>query len=469
VSRNLPLLVALAVLLAASPAQAAKPKVIRPRQTEPAGYEQAAEGRHVRIIHPEAKLAQQSVPVPLGSRFTKAAEPKTDPALEVKQAPAGEMTNYTIKPMEMGSSFHGHDLEAEGTTGGCDCGDPACGEGCQDCGCGEGGCPDGNCPLPEQCGPPCDVCGELFCTCEPYWRHRSYVFGEYLYLLPADADLAHAMQQNGTGGLGTVPAGDVGVLQPDFTSAYRIGFGVALSCEASIGVSYSNFHSHTTDTVVAPPGVGGTVGSLVMHPATINAGSTSQLVTAGYDIDYQLVDVDYRRILSGGCRHAINYLVGVRYGKLEQEFSQLGNFSPPTGTIRTSTNIDFEGVGLRAGLDGEHQLGASCFAVYGKAAIDVLFGEFRSSYTQLDTLSTIVQAQQNWKDMRSLPILDYEVGLQWTSRGGHWRATAGYYTAFWYNTVTTGEFIQAVQGADFVGVGETLSFNGFVSRVEFRF
>lgn len=330
-----------------------------------------------------------------------------------------------------------------------DCASGGCEDGC------ETGCEDG-------CGMPC---------CEtPFWTHRTYLFGEYLYLLPTDVDMAHAIQQNGVGGPGTVPAGAVGVLQPGFTSAYRAGFGVAIGCNATIAASYSNFHTHTTDTLAAPLGiVGGTVASLVFHPESLNAGSTSSLVDASYGLHYQLADIEFRRLLSGSCKHAVNYSVGVRYGKLQQGFLQIGNFAPPTGTIQTTSDIDFEGVGLRAGLDGEHRLGYSGFAGYGKLSMNVLFGEFRSSFLQLDTTTTDVQANSTWNDRRVVPLLDYEVGISWTSRNGHWRASTGYYTAFWFNTITTGQFVQAVQTADFVDLGETMVFNGLVSRVEFRF
>jgi hypothetical protein len=294
------------------------------------------------------------------------------------------------------------------------------------------------------------------------------VYGEYLYLLPTDADMAHAFQQNGVGGPGTVPDGRVGVVQPDFTSAFRIGFGVALGPCASVGASYSRFDSHATDELAAPQGVGGNVQSLVLHPNSINAGSTSSLVNAALDIDYQTADLEYRRLISSNYKHGVNYGVGARYGKLEQEFLQVGDFAPPTGRIQTTTDIKFEGVGLRAGLDGEHRLGCTGFAGYGKLFMNVLFGEFRSAYTQLNTTTTVVQANSTWDDRRVLPVLEYEVGLSWTSRNGHWRTASGYYTAFWYNTVTTGQFVQAVQNADFVDVGETLAFNGFVTRIEFR-
>ncbi|REK09449.1 MAG: hypothetical protein DWQ37_18605 [Planctomycetota bacterium] len=333
-----------------------------------------------------------------------------------------------------------------------------------------GSCSSGECEVYyDECVEPCTDCGMMDCCCIPYWAHRSYVYGEYLYLLPTDVDMAHAFQQNGTGGLGTVPLGQTGVVQPDFNSAYRTGFGVALGCYASIGASYTNFHSHATDQLNALTGLGDNVQSLVLHPNSINAGSTFTEATAALDIDYQLADIDYRRLLSYNDCHFINYAAGVRYGKLSQDFIQIGELAPPTGTLQTTSYIDFEGVGLRAGLDGEHRLGRSRLAAYGKGFINVLFGEFRSAYQQLDTTTTDIQALSTWNDRRVVPMLEYEVGMSWTSCRGHWRLSAGYYTSFWFNTITTQQFVQAVQNADFVDLGETMSFTGLVSRVEFRF
>lgn len=324
------------------------------------------------------------------------------------------------------------------------------------------------CGLDGNCGNCCNDCGMMNCCCTPYWAHRTHVFGEYLYLLPSDVDMAYAFQQNGTGGLGTVPAGSVGVLQPDFQSAYRAGGGVALGCYASINASYMRFDSHTTSSLSAPQGVGGNVQSLVLHPNSLNAGSTASLVDSALDLSYQLADIEYRRLLRWDYQSALNYSVGARYGKLGQGFSQLGDFAPPTGTISTTSDITFEGVGLRGGLDAERRLGCSRFAGYGKIGLSMLFGDVRAAYQQFNETTTEVQAFSSWRDQRVVPLLEYEVGLNWTSRRGRWRASIGYYTNFWFNTVTTGQFVQASQFADFVDLGETISFTGLVSRIEFR-
>ena len=95
-----------------------------------------------------------------------------------------------------------------------------------------------------------------------------------------------------------------------------------------------------------------------------------------------------------------------------------GDFAPPAGTIQTNTKITLDGIGLKTGFDGARQFGCSGFSFYGKGFISVLFGEFNSSYTQVNNTTTVVQANSNWSDQRVVPILEYELGINWTSVSG---------------------------------------------------
>jgi hypothetical protein len=329
---------------------------------------------------------------------------------------------------------------------------------------GSGGCADGSCDGSCDCGS--NHCAQCSGCAAPWWVHRSFLFGQYLLLHPSGVDVAHAMLAE-DGGL--VPAGQVGTVDQDYTSAYAAGFGIALNACSSIQTSYTNFHSHNTDALAAPGISGVGVRSLVLHPSSGFALSPSFLLQATSDIDYQLVDVDYRRLLTAGCQFALNYSVGARYAKLTQDFQQFGVFIEPPGAILTRTGINFEGGGLKAGLDGMQRLGNTRFGVYGQGALGLIFGTFDSNYLQLETSTATVQAASSWSDERVVPILELEVGLNFTSHNGRWRASAGYYTAFWFNTIATPEYVQAVQTADFVGLGETIAFDGLVSRLEFRF
>ena len=99
----------------------------------------------------------------------------------------------------------------------------------------------------------------------------------------------------------------------------------------------------------------------------------------------------------------------------------------------------------------------------------MIFGQFDSNYLQYDQTTASVQAASNWSSTRVVPILEYEVGLNFTSCNGRWRWSSGYYTAFWFNTVATPQYVQAVQNADFVNLGQTIAFDGLVSRLEYRY
>jgi hypothetical protein len=65
--------------------------------------------------------------------------------------------------------------------------------------------------------------------------------------------------------------------------------------------------------------------------------------------------------------------------------------------------------------------------------------------------------------------VDFELGLAWTSCNQKWRLSAGYLAQFWFNTLTTPEFVNAVQTNNYTDRGDTLSFDGATARIERRF
>lgn len=326
-----------------------------------------------------------------------------------------------------------------------------------------GSCGGNSCTSCENCCNPCKCC------CTNMWDHRTGAFGEFMYLRPFGANVSYGIQQNGVGGLGTAPAGDVGVISPQFDAGYRVGAEWACCCTSGIRATYTNYQTETNDTLLQAGGIGGTAASLLLHPGTISAASTFSELDAFQDIKFQLVDIDYSTLINECCSHAVNFNIGVRYAHLGEDFAQIGVFSGAEGEEDVFTRIRFDGVGLRTGLDGQWKIGDSRFAAYGWGFINVMFGEFASRYQQFNATTTTVEAASNWSDDRCVPILDYEVGLRWTSCNGHWQIGTGYYTAFWFNTVTTGDFVRAVQSNDFTHVDKTIAFTGFTTRVEFRF
>jgi hypothetical protein len=315
----------------------------------------------------------------------------------------------------------------------------------------------------SQCGQ-CDQCGGgCGCQCRPFWAHYNSYFAESLFLKPRGIDMPYANQLNGAG----LPGGNVGVADPNFTLGYRVGVTKALSDISSVAFTYTNFQNHVSDSITAPHN--GFLNSLVLMPGSPAANANTSSLAANYNINFQTFDIDFRRLFSYGPRHALNYTVGFRYATLRQFFNQTGDFTQPGDIIGNSTAVRFEGTGLKTGLDGERRLGNSLFSVYGKSFISVLFGQFHSDYWQVNETAGQTQALSRWNDDRALPILEFEIGIRWTSANGRWRSSTGYYTAYWFNTVSTPQFVQAVQTTDFVNLGQTVTFDGIVSRLEYCF
>ena len=321
------------------------------------------------------------------------------------------------------------------------------------------------------CSSGCDDCAAEAARCcaapEP-WEHRLTYFADALYLHATGLDMAHAQQQNGTGGAGTVPFGVISTADPYGEPAFRAGMNYCLNKWSSLAISGTFFESQSKSQALAPDigGGGGSVGSFVHHPGAEITGSAGPL-DATYDTDFALFDFEYRA-LAAACRHWwANYSVGVRYGSLEQNFQQTGvSGGALGGTIQTTTDVDFDGVGLKLGLDFEALVGHRGWSIYGRGAATPLFGTFHCDYSMQNTVTGVNLATSSWTEDRFVTQLDIECGAAWTT--SCWRVSVGYYALFWSNSVSTPEFIHAVQNDHYLNVEDTFAFSGLVLRGEYR-
>ena len=100
--------------------------------------------------------------------------------------------------------------------------------------------------------------------------------------------------------------GSTGIANPDYTPAFRIGFTRDLyDNTSSLGASWTRFYSSDNDSI----NVAGTnnVNSLVL--AAPPAGLYKS-ASASYNIDYDLVDLDYRGVFISSNRYVVNFLLG---------------------------------------------------------------------------------------------------------------------------------------------------------------
>ena len=330
------------------------------------------------------------------------------------------------------------------------------------------------CPQPmSACIDPCTVpfvpCAPCTVPCiQPPMPIKYSFFGEFLFLHPTGVDMAHAQQQNGLGGAGTTPFGYIGATDFHHEPGVKIGGDMAVSPTTSIAATYTYFESNAVSSVDPPtiPGGGGAVGSLVHHPG---AGLTASVapVHARSVLDFQLADAEYRMRLRQGPCYWINGGVGLRFAHLEQEFGQTGVFGGGQGgAIVTQSDIDFNGGGLKVGIDGGRNLGNRGFSVYGRAGVSPLVGEFNSRYSMFNDTTDTLLAQADWNDDRFVTLVDYEVGVAWSGPKRRWRFSTGYTATHWFNALTTASFIDNVQANNYVGGDQTISFDGLTARVE---
>jgi hypothetical protein len=203
----------------------------------------------------------------------------------------------------------------------------------------------------------------------------------------------------------------------------------------------------------------------VTHPSTASAAQDGLSARANLEVDFDLIDVSYRHLLKCSELYSANYVVGARYAKLEQQFdSQFVK----QGLETVTTDIDFDGAGLRLGLETQRYSCRNRLHVYANGYASFMAGRFRAHYFQGQAFDpTVVNTE--WEAGRIVPILDLEAGVGWTSDNGKLSLSAGYLVNAWFNTVKTQDFIHAIQSNNYLGLSDTMTFDGLQARLAYQF
>jgi hypothetical protein len=265
-----------------------------------------------------------------------------------------------------------------------------------------------------------------------------------------------------------------GVLDQDYSSGFRFGFGICVDSCSELGASYTWFDSATSDGIVRNLDTNiPNIVPMTAHPATQDNLSTSVAGNGRHDISFEMIDLDYRRTFyQTGCSD-LTYVLGARWGQLEQGFGAQYGDDPeqPFNTLEVNTDIDFSGGGIHLGLEGERR-GCLChipLILYAKGLTSLLAGQFDATYTQTGQNGSINMVDTGWAAGRIVPTFDFEVGGGIATPGGTFRATVGYVFSSWANVVKTEDWIRAVQTNNPKDMSDTMTFDGLVGRIEARF
>jgi hypothetical protein len=323
-------------------------------------------------------------------------------------------------------------------------------------GCGADGCGDGGCG----CGP--------MCGCGGAWCHHINIFGEFLYLRPRNAEIAYAVPIDGNldpNGQ-QFQIGAVRVVDPDFSPGFRFGAGFAIGECNRIVATWSQLDSHTQDSIQLP-GLGPVVRSLVSPtPPSVNVAADGLFAQADLDTQFKLFDVDYKGLIAYCCDYQLAYVVGARYANLEQHFRSTFE---ENGVNSVRAESEFDGGGLKFGLEGTRYGNSTQFFVYGKGYASLVAGQFRTRY-EYNNQSDPLIVDTTWKAGRVVTMLDLEAGLGWRNHCDNLRFSVGYMFSSWLNVVKTNEWIHTVQQNNFVDPSDNyrglMTFDGLTARAE---
>jgi hypothetical protein len=309
----------------------------------------------------------------------------------------------------------------------------------------------------ESCA--CDVC-----CCPPVWNF----FVDTLYLRPGNTGVEYAVPFHGPIQTGAVPlqVGRTAMVDPDYQLGLRVGASRSLDNCSSISATYMYYRNSADDAITVD--VPFVLRSMVMHPETLDAAGDGLSANAHETTGFDVADLDFRHILYCNDCWTVNYLVGLRYVDLKQQFNS--TFENILVTQTVDSGVDFAGGGLRFGLDGRWE-GCNCgFFGFSKGAASLVGAEFRANYQQTARPGGVL-VQTTWNEYRPVTILDGEIGVGWRTCSGHFETSIGYMVSGWLNVVKPSDFIAGVQANQYRGalkMGESsLEFDGFVARAEF--
>lgn len=303
----------------------------------------------------------------------------------------------------------------------------------------------------------CDKCQHDWneCCCDgPCWNF----FGQYLLLQPRGADPVFAVE---AATCTSPPLGDAEQLDFGAESGFKVGFARLLHDGCSdIGASFTHFESEQSASTRATPG--SVLRPLLTHPALTSCDAlTSFFAAADGGIDFDRVDIDYRRYFNCGCT-TYHWLAGFGYGQLNQDLQARYGSSPAALDDIVNVDSDLFGYGVRFGGGAEY--GTKRCRGFGNSTLTLLASNVTARYQQIDIAAGQVAEYKQDLD-RIVPVLDLEMGMA-VDLCRNTVLQFGYTYSIWFNVVTTPEFVSAVQKGEVDGsVSDTLSFDGLFARV----
>jgi Legionella pneumophila major outer membrane protein precursor len=355
-------------------------------------------------------------------------------------------------------------LEGTGGYPGCDC------ESCEGSPCGDScGCSSG-----------CGLCG--------HGGGSWFVTGEYLNVRAHFSDaLAFVEQERAVTTNSDFATQTFHQLDYDYEGSYRVGGGYRLCCCGDeVRFLFTRLNSSAAADTFAPQQPTTTVIIAPFLPAPLSAPATLAVRSS---VDVESYDLEFRKTIPLGgttcsscsdcCQSAcpawdIVWSGGVRGANVDAERKYTVSGDPTNvennGTTRSS--LQFDGAGLRTGLEGRRYFGHDgWFSVFAKGDLSLLLGDLDLN-TERRLTNGIAPDQRVIESMHAtqiVPVTELEAGIT-ASVTCRSTFSAGYMLSAWHDLGFRDEGVRAnVQDVNNYDDANILGFDGFFARYEWAY
>lgn len=347
-------------------------------------------------------------------------------------------------------------------------------------------------PCCDECPPkdPCAKCAQLWPTCGPDWIITPnagpcvscgadlFVTAEYLYWATREEHLGFALLNDPTTNQATSFAEKGCVIQPDWcsSSGFKVGLGLMLDCDGwDLYANYTWLRPSTKKRTVRP------TDNKVLFDLNWNQsvdGTNFDNITSisgKWELHFNVLDLELgRNFFISQCLHLRPHF-GLK-GTWQGQWMNVVTIGT-TGSGNTLQNItamgsfelDYWGVGIRAGLDSSWHF-SPCFSLVAEVAASALWERFCSDAKSVfenqttSLFSVPINTQDTFHTIN--PVLELYLGFRWENwfccDEWHWSIELGWEQQWWAN-----------QNQFYYGITETrmgdLSFQGLTLKLRFDF
>lgn len=224
-------------------------------------------------------------------------------------------------------------------------------------------------PLP--CPVPCEVAPPSCCE-----ESRFFVFGDYLYLQTREEGLGFGYETRAgvVNNVALLTIGQIGEeknIKPGFSSGFRIGLDYLVpKFDWDVQVKWMHYHNNKRNSLpTINPIINNlpqviSLGTIITEDLLDKSGTlygVEQKANAHWKLNYNILDLELSRIFYPCECFSLRPLIGIRGGWIKQsfqvnyffpvEFTTGLNFDASNPLILVNTNWNFNGYGLRGGLD----------------------------------------------------------------------------------------------------------------------